>query len=235
MSELILVNDLESIIDFAIEDNGSYKPKNLNLTVPELCEKYPGVYVDSYEYWMRGHVQTKVKEISCERYFDALETLPPLEWTHIESNECFKFMERWNEQYTTIYVKYKTLGRCFEFLGKCSLTPDEIFQKVRAFLNAEEAEKNSVEPEPEKKMVKVNEYRRGADHLNRLANVDWCSCVGIKEIQAWKQRAENVLHEIEQYTCKRANDDDLKGMKSAIMSVKKRLASVADRIKLTTI
>lgn len=53
--------------------------------------------------------------------------------------------------------------------------------------------------------VKVALFRSEADHLFRLANVDYHACVGAHELRNWHTIAARVLAEVKHYECKRAH------------------------------
>ena len=73
------------------------------------------------------------------------------------------------------------------------------------------------------KTVKVALFRSEADHLFRLANVDYHACVGAHELRNWQTIAARVLAEVEHYECKRATPYDRKQFRRAVGAVIERI------------
>jgi len=76
--------------------------------------------------------------------------------------------------------------------------------------------------------VKVAVFRAEADHLFRLANVDYSACVGPEEKRNWKAIAKRALAEAETMTCNRANENDEKFYIRAKATLSIRMVSVPD-------
>ncbi len=80
------------------------------------------------------------------------------------------------------------------------------------------------------KVIKVAAYRAEADHLFRVANVDYHACVGVNEIENWQRIAGRVLAGVEGVECKRASAYDVEQFTQAVAAVKGRLIDSAQRI-----
>ena len=81
--------------------------------------------------------------------------------------------------------------------------------------------------------VKVALFRSEADHLFRLANVDYHACVGAHELRNWHTIAARVLAEVKHYECKRATPYDREQFRRAVGAVIERIDGMcgADRSK----
>lgn len=78
--------------------------------------------------------------------------------------------------------------------------------------------------------VKVAKFRNEADHLFRLANVDYHACVNAREVECWKEIATRVLKEAENLVCARATDYDRQQFTKAVAAVNAQLIAADDRI-----
>jgi len=78
--------------------------------------------------------------------------------------------------------------------------------------------------------VKVAVFRDETDHLHRVANVDYHACVGVREIELWKDTAVRVLAAAEGLQCSRANAYDREQFTKAIAAVQVRLIDADARI-----
>ena len=79
------------------------------------------------------------------------------------------------------------------------------------------------------KPLKVAAFRAEADHLFRLANVDYHACVGAHELDNWRAVAGRVLAEVEHCECKRATPYDLEQFRKAVEAVKERITQAVER------
>ena len=78
--------------------------------------------------------------------------------------------------------------------------------------------------------VKVAKYRDETDHLFRLANVDYHACVGVREVECWKETAARVLAQTEGLQCLRASAYDREQFAKAVEAVKSQLIAANTRI-----
>jgi hypothetical protein len=78
--------------------------------------------------------------------------------------------------------------------------------------------------------VKVARYRDETDHLFRLANVDYQACVGVREVERWKETAARLLAATEGLQCLRATPDDREQFAKALSVVKAQLIAADERI-----
>ena len=74
--------------------------------------------------------------------------------------------------------------------------------------------------------VTVAKYRQATDHLYRLANVDYCACVGERERANWRATAERMLREYQVMTCPRAKAIDEAHYRAAVGAVQARMRLV---------
>ena len=72
-------------------------------------------------------------------------------------------------------------------------------------------------------------FRAKADHLFRLANVDYHACVGVHELDNWRAGAGRVLAEAEHCECKRTTSYDLEQFRKAVEAVKERITQAVER------
>jgi len=79
------------------------------------------------------------------------------------------------------------------------------------------------------KPLKVAAFRAEADHLFRLANVDYHACVGVHELDNWRAVAGRVLAEVEHCECTRATPYDREQFRRAVEAVKERMAQAVER------
>lgn len=78
--------------------------------------------------------------------------------------------------------------------------------------------------------LKVAAYRNAIDHLFRIANVDYQACVGVREVECWKETAARVLAQTEGLQCLRANAYDREQFTKAVEAVKAQLIAANARI-----
>ena len=76
--------------------------------------------------------KTDVREITAEAYDDALNVLPPEDWTRARGGESFKCMERIAGAITSIYVDMG--NRYFTFNDHIRLPHEQCCERVRAYL-----------------------------------------------------------------------------------------------------
>jgi GTP cyclohydrolase III len=57
--------------------------------------------------------------------------------------------------------------------------------------------------------VKIADFRRAIEHLERKLHVDYHACVGAAERAAWAAQARRVGSELIRLVCKRATADDM--------------------------
>lgn len=78
--------------------------------------------------------------------------------------------------------------------------------------------------------VKVADYRSATDHLFRVVNVDYHACVNAAELRTWQTIARRVLGEVEQMTCKRANDYDQERHRNSLEAARLKLIHTQNQI-----
>jgi hypothetical protein len=81
-----------------------------------------------------------------------------------------------------------------------------------------------------KKPVPVADFRRGYDQLWRIANVDYCACVGLDERKNWLSIAERILPDVAAMQSRRASAYDLEQHRSSIERIAERMESVRVQI-----
>jgi hypothetical protein len=79
-------------------------------------------------------------------------------------------------------------------------------------------------------IVKVARFRDETDHLFRLANVDYHACVGVREIECWKQTATRILEAASTLRCLRATDFDRQQLVNAVAAMQSQLIAADVRI-----
>jgi len=78
--------------------------------------------------------------------------------------------------------------------------------------------------------VNAATFRAEADHLFRLANVDYRACVSASEVDCWKDTAARALDEAKGLECRRATAYDRERFAKAIAAVTARLVEADTRI-----
>lgn len=119
-------------VDLVMSKEGRYVGAYSGMTQEELRAEYPGIVVQSLESAVaecRESCKTGVKEIDEERFHDALECLPPLNWRRRADGESFMLCERKYEDITSIYVRVG--NRFFTFDDADSLKHEDIIARVR--------------------------------------------------------------------------------------------------------
>jgi len=79
---------------------------------------------------------------------------------------------------------------------------------------------------PEKQWVLVGDYRNGIDRLSDQTYRHFSSCVGKREISAWRANALFILDQVIRLDCKRAKPEDRDNFERAIRRIKGRISSV---------
>ena len=81
---------------------------------------------------------TDPKPITEERFQEALECLPPLQWGRHLGVESFRFMERYTGNITSIYARIG--DQYWEFMDRFNMSRDDLAQKVIAAAKAASAQ-----------------------------------------------------------------------------------------------
>lgn len=116
-----------------IDDAGVQRGLYSGETLDELAQRYPEPKVTTIDHYMAVHnaaLRTDPRETTEEAYFEALDCLPPLDWTRAKGVESFKMEERFSANMTTIYAKHA--GRYWSFMDCDDLSADEIADKILA-------------------------------------------------------------------------------------------------------
>lgn len=79
--------------------------------------------------------------------------------------------------------------------------------------------------------VKVAAFRNETDRLFRLANADYCACVGVREVENWQKVASRALAESADLACNRATAYDHEQWASALKALKDTLEDSAARLE----
>ncbi len=77
--------------------------------------------------------------------------------------------------------------------------------------------------------VLVAEYRNATDRMFTLANAHFCACVGDDERSSWRSNALRHLTELEDLSCKRANERDRRCYNHASCLLRERIARVNEQ------
>lgn len=104
-------------------------------TIEEIRLRYPdAVYMewDNASKLMDENNRLPVSEITIERFWYALEVLPPEGWKQESGCESFKMMERWSGNITDIYVRIGE--RYFELRDSFLLPHAEIIRRCQEFI-----------------------------------------------------------------------------------------------------
>ncbi|EPI0765612.1 hypothetical protein ACSYOM_004416 [Vibrio alginolyticus] len=80
--------------------------------------------------------------------------------------------------------------------------------------------------------VTVKEFRNSVDHLFRMVNVDYHSCVGHQEVGYWIERTERVLATVRVLECKRAKPVDREEHAKSLESAERRLVQAKEKKQL---
>lgn len=114
----------------------SFLPDGTKTVPADVQANYgPDLIVLSYDDAAQRHedaAKTPVSEITKERYWYALECLPPVGWSHRGGGESFKMVERITGRITNIFVNIGK--RYFTFADSIGLTPDECCKRAVAYL-----------------------------------------------------------------------------------------------------
>lgn len=89
---------------------------------------------EAQERFARANYQ-QISEIDEARFMDMLEVLPPLDWRGTSDSQSFKLSEMYSGNITNIFAQYGM--RYFQMHNQCTLTHDEIMEKVKTFISAE--------------------------------------------------------------------------------------------------
>ena len=100
-------------------------------TKEDITNEHPDIeFLEWFEFRdrIKNSCVTPPKEITWDRYYSALECLPPLNW-HISPNfECFHMSEFLVENYTATYAKVG--DRFFTWTDTVNATPEKIKNKL---------------------------------------------------------------------------------------------------------
>lgn len=100
-------------------------------TVEELLKEKSGLqFLEWNEFEKKVEIATvtQPREITEEDYFEALNCLPPLNWTKTGGFECFHMSEFTTSYYTGTYVHYK--DKFFYWTDSVYHTVDQIKEKL---------------------------------------------------------------------------------------------------------
>ena len=134
MQSVFYVPGSTAPIDYArLCADGELITLHTSQTIAQLQGTYPGAVLGSEEEFtmqMEAASRTEPMHITADQFDDALNALPPCNWTGCgSSTETFKFMERYSGRITTIYARIGE--RYFSFLDVYTLTHAQIVDKVR--------------------------------------------------------------------------------------------------------
>lgn len=106
-------------------------------TLDELRQRYPlaeVITLDEFLTMKENALRTDPVRIEEEHYWDALECLPPLDYTIKRGGESFKMVERFSGRMTNIYAK---VGNTYWMMMDIDTLPhEEIIAKVQAAVTA---------------------------------------------------------------------------------------------------
>ena len=117
-----------SIVDIAVNGIGMHSHQDLT----ELAKKYPGLAVgkaDDVREQIENCLRTQPAPCTEADWMEALECLPPLDWTRRGGGESFKMSERLSGRMTNIYVRFD--GRFWSFVDTDDLPHVEIMNRVK--------------------------------------------------------------------------------------------------------
>lgn len=120
-----------TIIDEAIEINGTPTGRYSGETLEQIGKRYPGAQVgDAMDIAAQREAMmiSEPEQITEEQFMDALEVLPPEGWIRHQHTESFKMCEYYSGRVTSIYARFADTYWTFKDIG--SKTHVEIMDKV---------------------------------------------------------------------------------------------------------
>lgn len=125
------------IIDFVRGDAGETDEQAISRLKGEYGTALTALPAHEAQARYEASFKTDVREITAEAFDDALNVLPPEDWTRARGAESFKCMERIAGAVTSIFV---AMGdRYFTFNDHIRLPHDQCCERVRAYLNTPQA------------------------------------------------------------------------------------------------
>lgn len=104
---------------------------------------YPDIDVGEYSELLKQQEQqyiTAPQRIDRESFIEALEVLPPLDWTTRNATMTFKSSEFYSGQITAVYARLD--GMHYSFRDVASIQHEAIIEKVKASLSIERQSKH---------------------------------------------------------------------------------------------
>lgn len=80
--------------------------------------------------------------------------------------------------------------------------------------------------------VKVADFRNKIDHLFRVVNEHYHSCVGSSEVRPWLEICGRVKKELEETECKRATEYDHSRKALALAQAEKQIENAFRRLQV---
>jgi hypothetical protein len=122
------------VIDEAIPRlDGNFCGRISGKTIEQFRERYPTIElgdVDVVIAQKEAMLRSEPTPCTKDQYFDALVTLPPLGFTHVQGYESFKMEERFSGRMTNIYVR-ATGGFFYSFMDVDTLSHADIIARVK--------------------------------------------------------------------------------------------------------
>lgn len=126
----------------AKNQEGQYVGLYSGKTLEVYQREYPDIMLVTFEE-LEKHIleacKTPVIEIDVDKYHEALEVMPPLNWRTEDGNSSFMLCEMYTMDITDIYAQMSTGEsgrRYFSFRDQVSLSQKEIYQRCRDYIAA---------------------------------------------------------------------------------------------------
>lgn len=125
---------IDAVVLIDGEERGAYSLE----TLAQLDKRYPGVLVgdsEAVEREREAALRTDPEACTEEQFFEALECLPPMDWTRAGGGESFKMVERLSGRMTRIYAR--TGSTYWSFTDRDDMTHAAVMAKVTAAVRGE--------------------------------------------------------------------------------------------------
>lgn len=118
--------------DEAVLINGEYVGKYSNKTLAQFQEQNPEYIVKDWVEFCSERdekMKTEPVEITEEKFWDALEVLPPEDWARFGRTESFKMCEYFCGMITAVYARIG--DKYYTFHDVATIQHDEIIAKIQ--------------------------------------------------------------------------------------------------------
>lgn len=127
--------NIPQIIDIVVGLDGALSGGYSGQTEETLRRCYPTMEVTTVKEFAEEQehaLRTEPTPNTEENYIDALECLPPVDWTRRDGVESFKMSEMYCGRITTIHAVNRRTGTYWSFMDRCDLSHGEIVEKINA-------------------------------------------------------------------------------------------------------